>query len=303
MKCFYHGDADGRCAGFWVALSAGLTDRYADSSFIEITYGKPFPFETIRDHEQIYIVDYSIAPEEMERLLAITPDVTWIDHHKTAIERYDGFPYAIRGVRFDGIAGCMLTYCYLHHMTGRGAGEIKPFDVSMTANAPMFTKLIADWDVWKFDFGKATSEYITAFNAYDFAPESKLWDALLADNPDFAKPCVATLLKEGAVMLKYRDGWARDYMKLGFETMFEGHRCFAVNLGHCSSEFFKSLPDGKYDVFMPFAFNGEQYTVSLYSTSVDVSVIAKKYGGGGHKGASGFQCKELPFRKEETECT
>lgn len=41
-------------------------------------------------------------------------------------------------------------------MTQRGQGDIKPFDLSMTENAPMFTKLIADWDVWKFDFGDNT---------------------------------------------------------------------------------------------------------------------------------------------------
>lgn len=35
MKCFYHNDADGKCAGFWVALSAGLTDYNDRNEFIE----------------------------------------------------------------------------------------------------------------------------------------------------------------------------------------------------------------------------------------------------------------------------
>jgi len=98
-------------------------------------------------------------------------------------------------------------------------------------------------------------------------------------------------------MNAFRDGWARDYMNLGFESEFEGAKCFAVNLGRCNSEYFKSIPVGKYDVLMPFVFDGDQYTVSLYSPTIDVSEIAKKHGGGGHKGASGFQCKELPFKK------
>jgi nanoRNase/pAp phosphatase (c-di-AMP/oligoRNAs hydrolase) len=35
--------------------------------------------------------------------------------------------------------------------------------------------------------------------------------------------------------------------------------------------------------------NGRLYTnVTLFSREVDVSVIARKYGGGGHAGASGF---------------
>lgn len=71
--------------------------------------------------------------------------------------------------------------------------------------------------------------------------------------------------------------------------------CFAVNLGNCNSEYFKSLPTGKYDAFMPFAFNGEKYTVSMYSTTANVSEICKKHGGGGHCHAAGFVCSELPF--------
>lgn len=294
MKCFYHADADGRCAGFWVCLNAGLNDiNRHKTEFIEINYGKPFPFEKIGQDEQVYIVDYSIEPAEMLRLLEITQDVTWIDHHKTAIEKYADFPYAIRGVRYDGVAGCMLTYCYIHHMTDRGSGDIKPFDVSMMEDAPMFTKLIADWDVWKFKYGDDTRHFITAFNSLDFAPESKLWDRFLVFPDEMA---CDSLIQEGVTMTAYRDGWAKEYCRSkGFETVIDGHRAFAMNLGNCNSEYFKSISG--YDILMPFSFDGEKWTVSLYSTTVDVSEIAKKYSGGGHKGASGFQCKELPFEK------
>lgn len=298
MKCFYHNDADGRCAGFWVAHSAGITDLayYNDDiEFIEMSYEKPFPMEKIRPKEQVYIVDYSISPDEMRELLKITKDVTWIDHHKTAIEKYEGFEHDIRGIRFDGVAACMLTYCYLHHMTDRGEGEIKHFDLDMRNNAPTFTRLIADWDVWDLVYGDSTRRFVTAFNCYDFNPFSDEWNRFFMRNDG-----TYSMIKEGEVMIKYRDGWAKSYLeRFGFETEFEGLKCFAVNLGNCNSEYFKSLPVGKYDAFMPFAFNGEKYTVSMYSTSADVSVICKKYGGGGHMKAAGFQCTELPFRKEK----
>ena len=135
MKCFYHADADGRCAGFWVCLNVGITDTYKPE-FIEINYGKPFPFERIGQDEQVYIVDYSIEPAEMLQLLEITKDITWIDHHKTAIEKYADFPHAIRGVRYDGVAGCMLAYCYIHHMTDRGVGEVGKFLVEKYGFTP-----------------------------------------------------------------------------------------------------------------------------------------------------------------------
>ena len=298
MKCFYHNDADGKCAGFWVAHSAVMENLETPIELVEMSYEKPFPMDTIKPNERVYIVDYSIPPDEMRKLLQITTDVTWIDHHKTAIEKYDGFEYDIRGVRYDGIAGCMLTYCYLNCMTYGGIGNICSFNVSMTKDAPMFTKWIADWDVWKFDYGDNTRKFITAFNSYDFRPESEEWDKFFytgfCNDPTFE----TELLEEGAAMIKYRDGWAKSYLeRFGFETEFEGLRCFAVNLGNCNSEYFKSLPEGKYDAFMPFAFNGEKWTVSMYSTTHDISDICKKHGGGGHAKAAGFTCAELPFMK------
>lgn len=54
----------------------------------------------------------------------------------------------------------------------------------------------------------------------------------------------------------------------------------------------------KYPLCALFTFDGEMYTVSLYSEGQqDCSVIAAAHGGGGHPGASGFRCKELPFKK------
>jgi oligoribonuclease NrnB/cAMP/cGMP phosphodiesterase (DHH superfamily) len=294
MKCFYHNDADGKCAGFWVHLSAGINDLVLgyDPEFIEIDYKMKFPMDTIEPGEQIYIVDFSISPDEMRELLKITKNVTWIDHHKTAIEKYIDFEYDIRGVRYDGVAGCMLTFCYLHHMTQRGQGDIKPFDISMVNDAPMFTKLIADWDVWKFDFGDDTRNFQTAFRAYNFDPDSENWLRFLEYDGFEGK-----MINEGITMIKYKDNWAKEYIKIGYETIFEGYKCFALNLGMANSEYFKSLPTDKYDIFIAFSFDGEQFKVSIYSKTVDVSQIALKYGGGGHKGAAGFQCIELPFKK------
>jgi nanoRNase/pAp phosphatase (c-di-AMP/oligoRNAs hydrolase) len=52
-----------------------------------------------------------------------------------------------------------------------------------------------------------------------------------------------------------------------------------------------------YDIMMPFVFDGKRWTVSLYTKKkdIDVSELAKKHGGGGHRQAAGFQCDQLPF--------
>lgn len=280
MKCFYHADADGRCAAFWVYFSADVTDEYEESHFIEMDYSKPFPLYSIRPDEQIYIVDYSIHPDMMRDLLEITKDVTWIDHHKTAIDNYTSFNFGqdIRGVRCDGVSACMLTYCYLHHTTAE--------------QAPTFTKLIDDWDTWKFNYGDDTRYFVTALNAYDFNPQSCRWITLCSGSRS-----VDDLIAEGRSMIAFRDGWASTYMKYGYETEFDGMKCFAVNIGNANSEYFKTIDANRYDAFIVFVFNGEQFIVSLYSKTHDVSLVAKKYGGGGHAQAAGFTCESLPFYK------
>ena len=51
--------------------------------------------------------------------------------------------------------------------------------------------------------------------------------------------------------------------------------------------------------------DGENWTVSMYTghQDVDVSEVCKKYGGGGHRGAAGFTCEEIPFKKYTGECS
>ena len=53
-----------------------------------------------------------------------------------------------------------------------------------------------------------------------------------------------------------------------------------------------------YDLMITFCRSKNKiWYVGLYSTKkeIDCGAIAKSFGGGGHKGAAGFQCKNLPF--------
>jgi nanoRNase/pAp phosphatase (c-di-AMP/oligoRNAs hydrolase) len=50
---------------------------------------------------------------------------------------------------------------------------------------------------------------------------------------------------------------------------------------------------------MGFYFTGSEWGVSLYHANhrkdLDLSEIAVRWGGGGHRGACGFRAKSLPF--------
>lgn len=297
MKIFYHMDNDGKCAGFWV-YQIVKPDQYGKEC-VPINYDIPFPFEKINPNEKVYIVDYSIFPEEMDKLLAITPNVTWIDHHKTAIERYKDYDKEIRGIRYDGIAGCMLTYCYLTFMTDSGDGNINSFELNMTEYAPMFTKLIADYDVWTFKYGDQTREFEKGFSLYPHEPTDRIWIDLFdqfcfADGELGKNSLTRKIAEDGRLLIKYRKSLMTTYCKAkGFEAMLNGHKCFAVNMAMMSSDDFIIDDPDKYDLFVGFSFNGKTWNYSLRSTKIDCSEIAKKYGGGGHIGAAGCNTKEF----------
>lgn len=296
MKCFYHSaDEDGKCSAFWVRKKAKHYDCY-DREFIPINYGTDFPFETINPGEQIFIVDYSIFPEEMEKLLEITDDVVWIDHHISAIKRYEDANFdvnKIKGLRYDGIAACMLTYCYLTYLYIEGFNTDIQFNKSLTMTAPWFTKYIADFDVWKFEYGDDSRCFEMGLQLYDLDPNSRknVFDELSDPESDFYECHIIDL---GEDLILYRDKWAKEYCEhVGFECEFEGLKCFAMNLAMISSDHFKSVDQNEYDMFIGFSYNGKTWNYSLRSTKIDCSQIAMKYGGGGHKGASGFSTKDL----------
>ena len=77
-----------------------------------------------------------------------------------------------------------------------------------------------------------------------------------------------------------------------FEREVYGLRALCINTNFMSSETMMTKFDSsKHDIMIGFAYNGNNWGVSLRSVGdkVDVSQIAKERGGGGHKNASGFQ--------------
>jgi oligoribonuclease NrnB/cAMP/cGMP phosphodiesterase (DHH superfamily) len=237
----------------------------------------------------------------MKDLLEITPNVIWIDHHKTSIDKYKDFKTEIKGIRYSDednpISGCMLTWLYIMYFSIKIKGSKNDIDKKIEPEflkqAPKFIQLIDDWDVWKLKHSE-TKAFISGCQLYDTNPESEFWEKVTKETNEM----INKITQEGEVCIRYKDNWSRDLLRnYGFETKFEGYRCFAVNLGRCNSDYFKSVFDKNYDIWISFVYDGESWIVNLYSTTIDVSEIAQKYGGGGHTKASGFVTKDLIFKK------
>lgn len=278
MKAFYHSaDLDGHCSG------AIIKRRYPECEMIGIDYGQLFPWDTIEKGETVFMVDFSLQPfEDMLRLNKLCK-LIWIDHHKSAIDEAHevGF-FAYEQVLEVGKAACELTweYCY------PGGG------------LPLAVRLLGRYDVWDLGFYSNVMDFQYGMRMVpDTLPSAEIWDAVFdGDLNDSVFP----MIKCGKMILEYQTSQSAKYAKAcAFETSILSQPAIAMNVGMANSQMFESVWDPeKHKVMMPFVWKDGQWTVSLYTTpetGVDVSLIAKSYGGGGHKQAAGFQCDKLPF--------
>ncbi|NCD26218.1 MAG: hypothetical protein EOL86_11600 [Deltaproteobacteria bacterium] len=272
MKCFYHSaDLDGHCSGAIVKMAEPECEMFP------IDYGQPFPWDSIRPGEVVMMVDFSLQPfADMVRLNELAT-LVWIDHHKTALDDAAAAGARIDGIQREGLGACALVWEWFHR------GETMPYSV----------RLLAEYDVWDHhDTNCQPFQY--GLRLENTWPEAEVWRRLLR-----GRGSMADIILHGVVALRADAKNSAVYAaSCAYETTFGGLRCIAMNRMCCNSRAFDSVVDpGTHDAMLAWGWRAGKWTVSLYSTreDVDVSVIARRYGGGGHKGAAGFQCQgELP---------
>jgi oligoribonuclease NrnB/cAMP/cGMP phosphodiesterase (DHH superfamily) len=265
VLCIYHDDMDGKCS------AAIVRRRYGDRvRFYAMDYGEIIPWELIAESDEVVIVDFSLPLEDMARIADQTA-LTWIDHHKTSMEELKDLDH-LTGLRTVDEAACLLTW--------------KTYFVDQPV--PEAVMYIADRDVWRHEF-EDTRPFGEGLFHEDSSPiNDGLWEPLLSGSKDV----VNKLIERGKVLYQGRIfRTQRLAQRKGFEVDFEGYPTLAVNvvgtgdlgevirgmgydIGYCYAE---SKSDDRLMVF-----------VTLYSDGVDVSEIARKFGGGGHPGAAGF---------------
>jgi oligoribonuclease NrnB/cAMP/cGMP phosphodiesterase (DHH superfamily) len=280
---FYHNDADGKAAANVVFNKTGDIGY----NYREIDYNTEFPIKDIGDGDCVWIVDFSIDPDIMRRLLRKTDRVTWIDHHISAIEKYKGFEGGIDGLRSCSYSGCELTWLYCNAGI---YGNWKDIPEKFLEGCPRYIRLIGDRDTWKFEFGDESRYLHEAFmSAGEPGPLEHWWtvaDVKLEDE-----------LETGEMLLSHTRGFYKNIVeRAAYEAEFEGHKMLVCNCPIFTSELFGDRVND-YPFVAVYMHNGDNYKVSLYSVNMDVVEFAKKHGGGGHARACGFVCDEVPFRR------
>jgi oligoribonuclease NrnB/cAMP/cGMP phosphodiesterase (DHH superfamily) len=251
--------------------------------FIGWDYGDEIP--SIQDDVQLYMIDISVEP------LMTFPNLIWIDHHKSAIEKYSHLN--IDGYRIDGVAACRLAYQWFSNIDGLPKKESF---LERKVKEPLALTLAGEYDVWDhrsdstkiFQFGLDSTPDLDFDLLFRYDKRAVDYTHEIINNGKSAMNCY---MKRDADVMRDKS----------FISEWEGLRFLTLNSPKCNSKTFssKDLPITGHDALMAFYYNGKSWNFSLYHSEyrkdIDLSLIASKYGGGGHRGACGFCLSKLPF--------
>lgn len=260
----YHGPScmDGFTAA-WVA-----NQFLKDAELRPMSYDDEPPTDEEVAGREVYVVDFSFKRAVCERLARSAKIFLVLDHHKSAEEELRGLPYAT----FD--------------MNRSGAGMT--WDFFSELPRPWLVDYVEDRDLWRFAL--LGSREANAFVACTPMTLDE-WEALAYR----VNPMEAAQLGAGA--LAFEQMCARKAAETARVVHFEGHDVPFV----CTQYQLASVTAGLLAESAPFAVAWFQKTDGAFQYSlrsrgeggVDVSEVAKRYGGGGHRNASGFTSQVL----------
>ncbi len=264
--------------GFGAAYAAWK--KFGDTaSYIPRKTQEPVP-EGLTDKE-IYIVDYSYSKPVLDELVARNTSVVVIDHHATAQEAVESFEGNVFDIEHSG---AVLAWQYFHPNT----------------EVPKLLLYVEDQDLWHFkmefnrEFGAALGEYNQDFETWDQLNKN------LSDRNDFNK-----FLSVGETIARFEDAHVQKLLAFKEKIVFEGQEIYAVNcsriyrsiVGHELSTL-NGKEGGIEMAIVYYRYAGKVHCGLRSNGDVDVSAMAQKYGGGGHKNAAGMRFdsfQDLPF--------
>ena len=288
---FHGGCPDGFAAAFAAYLRIG--DR---AKYYGIAHGKHKRLPPDIDGKNVCILDFSFDVETMAELRDRANAVLVLDHHASARKNLRDLPNENK----------------VFEMKQSGATLASDFFLSHETSCPLLFRYIEDRDIWRwaciesreFSAGRNMSLPIPRPGALIDPHESfEPWKRLYEKGDDG----VRELIKTGRLIVQYEDKIVnRESRSAQIRRLKKApeHRALVVNAtSGLASLLGNALASSeRYDVdyvivakYVPGRKSGHgRWNMSLRSlygekeSAADVSAIAEKYGGGGHRAAAGM---------------
>lgn len=247
----YHGDCPD---GFGAAFAAWK--RFGeDADYLPVNHGDPPPNAKGR---HVLMADFAYDRGTTEKLALASASLVVLDHHRSAAHELGDLPYCV----FDmNRSGAVMAWQFLHETP-----------------VPALLRYVQDRDLWRHDLPES-EEVSAALRAHDF--DFKTWDAIDVDQ----------LRVEGRALLRYQRRMVQRVAAHAMSVEILGTVVPTVNSPVLQSELGDVLAVGHPFAGVWWQGSGDEARWSLRSTpgGVDVSLIAARYGGGGHRTAAGFK--------------
>lgn len=259
----YHG----KCPdGFGAAYAAWK--KFGDTAeYIPVDHGDAPP-EGLEGRD-VYVVDFCYeTKEQMEMLAKITARFVVLDHHKSSKTYVESAPEHV----FDSTrSGATIAWHYFHP----------------TTHIPRLLQCLEDGDLYRYALPDTRDifSYLLVL-PFDFLA----WDELMLKLEDDTQR--DEVMKKAKAYTEFFEALANSSVDRAKKVHFEGHEVYFAST-HPNMTMKSYVGHALYTKLPPFSLvvtahpNG--FGVSIRGDgTIDVSVIATKYGGGGHPGSSGF---------------
>ena len=309
--CLYHANCHDGLAAAWLINKSLNKNLYGPIENHAVDYdGLPPPIQP-GPEDTVFIVDFCYDLEIMEQLRSQCKSFIVLDHHPKAqevIEVLKEHPRPSDIYLFDiDRSGALLT-----HDTLQEAADYGMFygyyhlshELERERNDPLrynFFEAVSDKDLWRFEH-EGTREILAGIGTYPLTLEA--WLELPLRDPAFVKE------------LYMRGGYIRQHVVGVIDSIIsKSQREVSLRtLGFSESDTkvpligvpkaFASETIGRLAIGQPFAVGYEDtsghrcFSLRSDPNGMDVNVLAKTHGGGGHVRAAGFRVpREHPLAK------
>lgn len=283
--CLYHANCDDGFGAAWAIWQKwGDTIAYAPCS-----YGDPLLSAADMN---VLMVDFSYKRNELTKLAFDAKSVVVLDHHKTAQEELEFFTipgmtrFTVDDVPFKNHrkitalfdmerSGARLAWEFAHPSD---AVEHPRFQ-----EMPLMLRLIEDRDLWRFRYPE-TRPFSAALRTYP--QDFETWETISHSVPQ--------LVEEGVTILRAHDANIKKFTEQTYFATIGGYYVPVVNVPyHYASDTAHHLL-GQFEgaafaaCWFRRADGKVQFSLRSEDARADVSEVAKKLGGGGHRNAAGF---------------
>jgi hypothetical protein len=301
LVIFHASCRDGFCAAWLFRLA------FPEAEFHAAQHGTEPPDVC---GKRVYIVDFSYKRDAMKQIMMDADSLVVLDHHRTAeveladivgdfeaeiaqlpvaLPRWSARPVITFDMTKSGGRLAWEYLCRVNLMPPRMTEHIHP--PHFGEFPPWLVKYTEDRDLWLWKCPDSREINATlASRPHEFAE----WDYLHEHGN--RRVGWEELITEGRAILRYQKQVMDSHVSHAREIDLDGHRVLAVNATTLVSEIAGALARDRPFGLCWFQTEDGKFVYSLRSREggIDVSEIARRHGGGGHRAAAGFTAEAPP---------